>query len=154
MSPNSLTAPLHREAPALPDDQDLGSAVREVLRSGFPALPVIDADGVVCGLFGEREFLIALFPGYLQEMRSLRFVPRSLDEWLEQRARFDAHTGPMSVYEVHLGSWRQGQTYRDMAEHLVNYVVDLGFTHVELLPLMDVVGKVKIRVLSVDYQIP
>ena len=58
-------------------------------------------------------------------------------EWLEQRARFDAHTGPMSVYEVHLGSWRQGQTYRDMAEHLVNYVVDLGFTHVELLPVME-----------------
>ncbi|MGA8048294.1 MAG: 1,4-alpha-glucan branching protein GlgB [Dermatophilaceae bacterium] len=57
--------------------------------------------------------------------------------WLEQRARHDAHTGPMSVYEVHLASWRQGQTYRDMAEHLVNYVADLGFTHVELLPVME-----------------
>ena len=43
----------------------------------------------------------------------------------------------MSVYEVHLGSWRQGMSYRDLAEHLVNYVSDLGFTHVELLPVME-----------------
>jgi 1,4-alpha-glucan branching enzyme len=43
----------------------------------------------------------------------------------------------MSVYEVHLGSWRQGESYRDLAEHLVNYVKDLGFTHVELLPVME-----------------
>jgi 1,4-alpha-glucan branching enzyme len=43
----------------------------------------------------------------------------------------------MSVYEVHLGSWRQGLSYRELAEHLVNYVKDLGFTHVELLPVME-----------------
>ena len=43
----------------------------------------------------------------------------------------------MSVYEVHLGSWRQGLSYVDLAEHLVNYVKDLGFTHVELLPVME-----------------
>ena len=53
------------------------------------------------------------------------------------RGQTDPHTGPMSVYEVHLGSWRQGQSYRDLAEHLVNYVADLGFTHVELLPVME-----------------
>lgn len=59
------------------------------------------------------------------------------EEWLEQRAERNPHTGPMSIYEVHLGSWRQGLSYREMAEHLVNYVADLGFTHVELLPVMD-----------------
>lgn len=58
-------------------------------------------------------------------------------DWMEQRAGRDPHAGPMSVYEVHLGSWRQGMSYRDLAEHLVNYVVDLGFTHVELLPVME-----------------
>ena len=57
--------------------------------------------------------------------------------WMTDRAQRDPHTGPMSIYEVHLGSWRQGQSYRDLAEHLVNYVADLGFTHVELLPVMD-----------------
>ncbi len=59
------------------------------------------------------------------------------EEWMAQRAASDPHTGRMSVYEVHLGSWRQGLGYRELAEHLVAYVRDLGFTHVELLPVMD-----------------
>ncbi|MFW5472070.1 1,4-alpha-glucan branching protein GlgB [Knoellia sp. CPCC 206450] len=58
-------------------------------------------------------------------------------EWMTKRAESNPHSGPMSVYEVHLGSWRQGLTYRELAEHLVNYVVDLGFTHVEFLPVME-----------------
>ena len=59
------------------------------------------------------------------------------EAWMARRRETDTHHGPMSVYEVHLGSWRQGQGYRDMAEHLVNYVADLGFTHVEFLPVME-----------------
>ena len=57
--------------------------------------------------------------------------------WQAARAGSNPHHGPMSVYEVHLGSWRQGLSYRELAEHLVNYVLDLGFTHVELLPVME-----------------
>ena len=53
------------------------------------------------------------------------------------KAATNPHNGPMSVYEVHLGSWRQGLSYAELAEHLVNYVSDLGFTHVELLPVME-----------------
>ncbi len=59
------------------------------------------------------------------------------DEWMQQRRTHDVHHGPMSAYEVHLGSWRQGLGYLGLAEHLVNYVKDLGFTHVELLPVME-----------------
>ncbi len=59
------------------------------------------------------------------------------DEWLEQRASRDPHNGPMSVYEVHLGSWRQGLSYRELAEQLTQYVLDTGFTHVELLPVAE-----------------
>ncbi|GAB3585904.1 1,4-alpha-glucan branching protein GlgB [Calidifontibacter terrae] len=59
------------------------------------------------------------------------------DQWIADRLARDPHSGPMSVYEVHPGSWRQGSTYRDMAEHLVNYVKDLGFTHVEFMPVME-----------------
>ena len=44
---------------------------------------------------------------------------------------------PMSIYEVHLGSWRQGLSYRELADELVDYVADLGFTHVELLPVAE-----------------
>ena len=58
-------------------------------------------------------------------------------DWMAERAAHNPHNGPMSVYEVHLGSWRQGLSYVELAEHLVNYVKDLGFTHVELLPVME-----------------
>ncbi|MFI7589600.1 1,4-alpha-glucan branching protein GlgB [Spongisporangium articulatum] len=58
-------------------------------------------------------------------------------EWLAARAANDPHTGPMSVYEVHLGSWRQGLSYRELADQLVGYVKALGFTHVEFLPVAE-----------------
>jgi 1,4-alpha-glucan branching enzyme len=57
-------------------------------------------------------------------------------DWLASR-RTDAHARPMSVYEVHLGSWRPGRSYRELADQLVGYVADLGFTHVELMPVME-----------------
>ncbi|WKV16406.1 1,4-alpha-glucan branching protein GlgB [Janibacter limosus] len=57
--------------------------------------------------------------------------------WLEQRAASDPHTSLMSIYEVHPGSWRQGLGWRDPATELVDHVVRHGFTHVELMPVMD-----------------
>jgi 1,4-alpha-glucan branching enzyme len=62
--------------------------------------------------------------------------------WLMQRARRDYLTEPMSVYEVHLGSWRRNAAgsflgYREIAEQLAAYVKDLGFTHVELMPITE-----------------
>ncbi len=59
------------------------------------------------------------------------------EEWLAQRAEGNWHRRPMSVYEVHAGSWRQGLSYRDMAEELVGYAVDAGFTHLEFMPLAE-----------------
>lgn len=63
-------------------------------------------------------------------------------EWMEARAqRTDAHARPMSVYELHLNSWRRHHgggtyTYADLADSLVDYVADMGFTHVEMMPVM------------------
>lgn len=59
------------------------------------------------------------------------------DAWLERRRSHDPHSGPMSIYEVHLGSWRQGLSYRDLAAQLTEYVLEMGFTHVELLPVSE-----------------
>src|SRR3954453_7962520 len=59
------------------------------------------------------------------------------EAWCARRSRGDALTAPMSVYEVHLGSWRQGKSYIELAEELVAYVQDLGFTHVEFLPVSE-----------------
>ncbi|MBG6217981.1 1,4-alpha-glucan branching enzyme [Arthrobacter sp. CAN_A6] len=57
--------------------------------------------------------------------------------WMETRAATDPHNGPMSVYEVHLGSWRVGLGYRELAEQLVEYVSWQGFTHIELMPVAE-----------------
>ena len=58
-------------------------------------------------------------------------------EWMEARAARDPHNAPMSVYEVHLGSWRVGLSYRELATELVEYVKWLGFTHVEFMPVAE-----------------
>jgi 1,4-alpha-glucan branching enzyme len=69
--------------------------------------------------------------------------------WLEARRSWDAASAPMSVYEVHLGSWKRTPPeereegdhgwpgYRALAEDLLPYVKELGFTHVELLPILE-----------------
>ncbi|WP_205730118.1 1,4-alpha-glucan branching protein GlgB [Blastococcus sp. TF02-8] len=59
------------------------------------------------------------------------------DEWLSDRAAGGWHERPMSVYEVHAGSWRQGLSYRELADELVDYVVAAGFTHIEFMPLAE-----------------
>jgi 1,4-alpha-glucan branching enzyme len=65
-------------------------------------------------------------------------------DWVALRAPRQALTAPISIYEVHLGSWRRvpedgnrSLTYRELAETLPDYVAELGFTHVELLPVME-----------------
>ncbi len=58
-------------------------------------------------------------------------------DWLAERAKTAWHAAPMSVYEVHLGSWRLGLSYRELAVELVDYVVETGFTHVEFLPVAE-----------------
>jgi len=65
-------------------------------------------------------------------------------QWMEQRHRHNGLDKPMAIYEIHLGSWRrrpeQGNrslSYRELAEELPQYLAQLGFTHVEFLPVMD-----------------
>ncbi len=86
MSPRTLTDPLLHEVPTLSVSDPLGQAVRHVVGSGLPALPVADDAGGYCGIFGEREFITAVFPGYLGELKHAGFVPRSLESALEKRA--------------------------------------------------------------------
>ncbi len=64
------------------------------------------------------------------------------DAWLARRPAANERSAPISVYEVHLGSWRRADgnrylTYRELADQLVPYAADLGFTHLELLPVTE-----------------
>jgi 1,4-alpha-glucan branching enzyme len=66
------------------------------------------------------------------------------DRWMEERWHQNHREAPISIYEVHLGSWRRNLaeggrylSYRELAEQLVPYVADLGFTHIEVLPVTE-----------------
>ncbi len=63
-------------------------------------------------------------------------------EWQRQKERVDQYASPMLIYEVHLGSWKQHgredyYTYQELTEELIDYVVEMGFTHIELLPILE-----------------
>ena len=55
-------------------------------------------------------------------------------KWINGRSNFEPWRSPIAVYEVHLGSWKLGLSYRELATELVNYATEQGFTHVEFLP--------------------
>ena len=59
------------------------------------------------------------------------------DHWLAERASTEAVSSRMSIYEVHLASWRPGLGYRELAEELTAYVAEMGFTHVEFMPVAE-----------------
>ncbi|NNE06522.1 MAG: 1,4-alpha-glucan branching protein GlgB [Xanthomonadales bacterium] len=64
------------------------------------------------------------------------------NDWMAQRNGAEQRNEPVSIYEIHLGSWRRGAdhdflSYRELAKQLVTYVVDMGFTHVEFLPITE-----------------
>ncbi|MCX6428298.1 MAG: 1,4-alpha-glucan branching protein GlgB [Actinobacteria bacterium] len=57
--------------------------------------------------------------------------------WLSEREKFEPWRQPVSIYEVHLGSWKLGLSYQELAHELIAYVTKHGFTHVEFLPVME-----------------
>ncbi len=64
------------------------------------------------------------------------------EKWMEDRAHFDWQHQPISIYEVHIGSWQRDErgnflSYRELANKLVDYVKFMGFTHIELLPITE-----------------
>jgi 1,4-alpha-glucan branching enzyme len=64
------------------------------------------------------------------------------DKWMTQRAKQEPLEQPMNIYEIHLGSWRRKPddefySYRELADSLIPYLVDMGYTHIELLPITE-----------------
>ncbi len=57
--------------------------------------------------------------------------------WLETRVKRDALKSPMSIYEMHIGSWRPGLSYRELADEVIDYLAELSFTHVEFMPIAE-----------------
>ncbi len=85
MSHRTISELVIREPEVLAAKETIEDAVKAILASGLPALPVADERGRFVGVFGEREFMSALFPGYLDQLKGAAFLRRSLDETLERR---------------------------------------------------------------------
>lgn len=83
--PDSIVRQALQEVTPLRDSDPIGYAARRVRDANLPALPVVDENGVYVGLFGEREFMEAMFPGYVGTLASARMIRRSIDETIERR---------------------------------------------------------------------
>ena len=59
------------------------------------------------------------------------------EKWMDSRGLFQPWKSPVSIYEVHLGSWRQGLSYRQLAQELGQYLIEYKFTHVEFMPVSE-----------------
>ncbi len=131
MTPDRLSRELVRECPLLRRDETVGAAVEKVLDSGLPALPVVDGDGRLVGIFGEREFMAALFPGYLKELRYAGFVRSTLDEAIDKRAACRAEPVGDHVHSEHIDvpdDFSDAQVAETFLHHrvLIVPVVDSG----------------------------
>lgn len=85
MSPRRVVQLVRRDVPVLVHDTTVEAAVRALLESDLPALPVADRAGGYAGIFGEREFIGALFPRYVQSLGYAGFVPQSMEAVLDKR---------------------------------------------------------------------
>ena len=105
MSPRRISDDLVRRTPHLRDTDTVEAAVEAILESGLPALPAVDAEGRLRGIFGEREFMTALFPGYVGELGYAGFVRSTLDDAIEKRATCatEAVAGYLNTEHVDVG---------------------------------------------------
>ena len=85
MNPRTVTDPLLRDTPILRVTDNVADATRSLLDTDLPALPVVDERDCLYGIFGEREFLGAVFPGYLKELKYAGMIKRDLEDALEKR---------------------------------------------------------------------
>src|SRR5579884_3485489 len=117
------------------------SGVWELFWPDFPTdglykFRVHGADGVVTDRADPFAFATEVPPQTASRVTTSSYTWGDAD-WMAQRAQRNPVFEPMSTYEVHLGSWRPGLSYRDLARELTDYVVAHGFTHVEMLPVAE-----------------
>jgi 1,4-alpha-glucan branching enzyme len=87
-------------------------------------------------------FAAELRPGTASKVAGLPAFQWTDEAWMARRASIDHRRAPMAIYEVHLGSWRRAAdggflSYDELADTLVPYVADMGYTHLELLPISE-----------------
>ena len=99
-------------------------------------------DGRVIAKSDPFAFYSELRPGTASKLVSLGSYKWNDGNWMEHRKRTNIYESPVNIYEVHAGSWRQKPdgryySYRELAEELVDYVKNMGFSHIEMMPLTE-----------------
>ena len=140
MSP--LGQELVRDVPTVRADEPLGRAIATLVESGLPALPVCDGGDRLVGVFGERNVIMAVLPGYVAELSSSAFLSAALDEALESRVECvrDPVSKYMSTEHVEVPA---NFSYAQLAETFLHH-------RVAVLPVVED-GRVKGAITRRDY---
>ncbi len=131
MTPRTLSDDILRDAPLLHTDDTIADVTPILLDSGLPALAVVDREDRFAGIFGEREFMTAAFPGYLKELKFAGFISHTLDDALERNeaCRQDPVSKHMNTEHVDVGpDYSDIQVAETFIHHrvLIIPVVDQG----------------------------
>lgn len=94
--PDSIVKATIQEIEPLNATDTVAEATRRVIEADLPALPAVKESGKFAGIFGEREFMVALFPGYVGELASSAMIKRSIDDTIERRE--GCRTEPIERY--------------------------------------------------------
>lgn len=134
---------LLRDVPILRQDDTLSSAASWIVASGVPALPVVKADGRLHGIFGEREFMAAIFPGYVSELKFAGFVRQSLDDTIKQRS---------SALAEPVGKYTNRERISVRESHSATQVAETFLHHrVLIVPVIDAKDQVRGIVTRSDF---
>ncbi len=94
-------------------------------------------DGSVLFRADPFAFYSELRPGTASVVWDLRGYKWKDSAWMRRRKAYRPYGEPVSIFEVHLGSWRNHSNYREMADELAEYAKEMGYTHVELMPVAE-----------------
>lgn len=103
---------------------------------------IVAADGTLIYKADPYAFWSEVKPGTASRITSLEGYEWKDQAWMERQKSASVLQSPMNIYEVHLGTWKKKPdgsyyTYRELADNMVEYVKEMGYTHIELLPLAE-----------------
>jgi 1,4-alpha-glucan branching enzyme len=139
------THPMHKQHDGT---WELRLAEPELFRNapddGFPVYKyaVTGADGTLRLKADPFGFFSELRPNMGSRLFDLDGYPWRDGAWMKKRSAFNPYVNPINIYEVHIGSWRRHAdgslyTYLEFADELIPYIKEMGYTHIELLPVME-----------------
>ncbi len=103
---------------------------------------ILTCDGDFCMKADPYAIYSELRPQTASVVWNLNDYPWRDKNWQKHKAASQLFNKPVNIYELHVGSWRrhedgQPYSYRDLAEHLIPYILEMGYTHIELMPLSE-----------------